>query len=110
MDLRQEIQELYKEIRENPSNFSCLKTDELLSAYENKNNKYLENKTNKDIENEKLQSFNIDNLQTNLTFDVFLQKMLLRMDKIKDKNIEYFRSKFKTHLRDQKLNDLLNGK
>jgi hypothetical protein len=69
MDLRQEIQELYKEIRENPSNFGCLKTDELLSAYENKNNKYLENKTNKDIENEKLQSFNIDNLQTNLTND-----------------------------------------
>ena len=57
MALREEIQKLYKEIRENPDDFGCLKTNELLSAYENGGNKYLENKSNKDIEDEKLASF-----------------------------------------------------
>ena len=67
MALREEIQKLYKEIRENPDDFGCLKTDELLSAYEKNGNKYLENKSNKDIENEKLESFNLDNCLTNLS-------------------------------------------
>jgi hypothetical protein len=57
MSLREEIHKMYKDIRENPDEFGCLKTDELLSAYEKEGNKYLENKTNKDIEDEKLASF-----------------------------------------------------
>ena len=57
MDLRDEIHKMYKDIRENPDKYGCLKTDELLSAYEKEGNKYLENKTNKDIEDEKLASF-----------------------------------------------------
>ena len=54
MNLREEIKSLYKEIRENPNQFGCLKTDELLSAYEKEGNKYLDNKSNQDIEDEKL--------------------------------------------------------
>ena len=57
MSLREEIHKMYKDIRENPDEFGCLKTDELLSAYEKEGNKYFENKTNKDIEDEKLASF-----------------------------------------------------
>lgn len=57
MSLREEINKMYKDIRENPDKYGCLKTDELLSAYEKEGNKYLENKTNKDIEDEKLASF-----------------------------------------------------
>ena len=56
MNLREEIKSLYKEISENPNQFGCLKTDELLSAYEKEGNKYLDNKSNQDIEDEKLAS------------------------------------------------------
>jgi len=67
MDLREEIHKMYKEIRENPDEFGCLKTDELLSAYEKEGNKYLENKTNKDIENEKLASFDTNDCIVTIT-------------------------------------------
>ena len=67
MDLREEIHKMYKEIRENPDEFGCLKTDELLAAYEKEGNKYLENKTNKDIENEKLASFDTNDCIVTLT-------------------------------------------
>lgn len=67
MALREEIQKLYKEIRENPDDFGCLKTDELLSAYEKDGNKYLENKSNKDIEDEKLASFETNDCAVTLT-------------------------------------------
>ena len=67
MALREEIQKLYKEIRENPDDFGCLKTDELLSAYEKDGKKYLENKSNKDIEDEKLASFETNDCAVTLT-------------------------------------------
>jgi hypothetical protein len=67
MNLREEIHKLYKEIRENPSDFDCLKTDELLAAYEKEGNKYLENKSNKDIDDEKLASFETNNCVVTLT-------------------------------------------
>lgn len=67
MALREEIHKLYKEIGKNPDEFDCLKTDELLSAYEKEGNKYLENKTNKDIEDEKLASFETNNCIVTLT-------------------------------------------
>jgi hypothetical protein len=67
MDLREEIHKMYKEIREKPEEFGCLKTDELLSAYEKEGNKYLENKTNKDIEDEKLASFETNDCAVTLT-------------------------------------------
>jgi len=67
MNLSEEIHNMYKEIRENPDNFGCLKTDELLSAYEKEGNKYLENKTNKDIEDEKLASFETNDCIVTLT-------------------------------------------
>ena len=67
MDLREEIHKMYKEIREKPEEFGCLKTDELLSAYEKEGNKYLENKTNKDIEEEKLASFDTNDCAVTLT-------------------------------------------
>lgn len=67
MSLREEINKMYKDIRENPDKYGCLKTDELLSAYEKEGNKYLENKTNKDIENEKLASFDTNDCIVTLT-------------------------------------------
>ena len=67
MDLREEIHKMYQEIRENPDEFGCLKTDELLSAYEKDGNKYLENKSNKDIEDEKLASFETNDCTVSLT-------------------------------------------
>ena len=67
MDLSEEIHKMYQEIRENPGNFDCLKTDELLSAYEKEGNKYLENKTNKDIEDEKMASFDTNDCIVTLT-------------------------------------------
>ena len=67
MNLSEEIHKLYKEIRKNPEEFVCLKTDELLAAYEKEGNKYLENKTNKDIEDEKLASFETNDCVVTLT-------------------------------------------
>jgi hypothetical protein len=67
MSLREEIHKMYKEISKNPNEFECLKTDELLAAYEKEGNKYLENKTNKDIENEKLASFDTNDCIVTLT-------------------------------------------
>jgi len=67
MNLREEIRKLYKEIGKNPDEFDCLKTDELLAAYEKEGNKYLENKTNKDIEDEKLASFDTNDCIVTIT-------------------------------------------
>ena len=67
MDLREEIHKLYKEIGKNPDEFVCLKTDELLAAYEKEGNKYLENKTNKDIDHEKLASFDTNDCIVKIT-------------------------------------------
>ena len=50
MELRKEIHNLFTEIRKNPENFSCIKTDELLTAYNKTTNTYLDNKTTKEIE------------------------------------------------------------
>ncbi len=50
MELRKEIHSLFTEIRKNPENFSCIKTDELLTAYNKDTNAYLDNKTTQEIE------------------------------------------------------------
>ena len=50
MELRKEIHNLFTEIRKDPENFSCIKTDELLSAYNKSTNAYLDNKTTDEIE------------------------------------------------------------
>ncbi len=67
MNLSEEIQKMYQEIRKNPDDFGCLKTDELLAACEKEGNKYLENKSNKDIEDEKLASFDTKDCVVSLT-------------------------------------------
>lgn len=76
MNLREEIKLLYKEIRENPNQFGCLKTDELLSAYEKEGNKYLDNKSNQDIEDEKLASLETNESLTK-TEKIGLMKKLI---------------------------------
>jgi hypothetical protein len=77
MSLQEEIQKIYKEIKENPEEFQVVKTDELLSAYNKKTNQYLENKTSKDIENEKLQSFVVDNYHMSVAEKNGLMKKLI---------------------------------
>lgn len=67
MNLSEEIHKMYQEIRKNPNDFGCLKTDELLAACEKESNKYLENKTNKDIDDEKLASFETKDCAVSLT-------------------------------------------
>ena len=67
MNLSEEIHKMYQEIRKNPDDFGCLKTDELLAACEKESNKYLENKSNKDIEDEKLASFETKDCVVSLT-------------------------------------------
>ena len=49
---------------------------------------------------------NLNNIITNDSIDTFLNKMLVRMDKANEKNIEAFREKFKTYIRDFKLRSL----
>jgi hypothetical protein len=77
MSLQEEIQKIYKEIKENPEEFQVVKTDDLLSAYNKKTNQYLENKTSQDIENEKLQSFVVDNYHMSVAEKNALMKKLI---------------------------------
>ena len=77
MNLQHEIQKMYKEIKENPEEFPCIKTNDLLSAYDKKTNQYLENKSSSDIENEKLQSLVVDNYtMTKDERNVLLKKLI----------------------------------
>lgn len=50
MQLRKEIHKLYAEIGKDPTKFECIKTDELLAAYNKETNSYLENVKSKQIE------------------------------------------------------------
>ena len=49
---------------------------------------------------------NLNNIVTNDSLDTFLNKMLVRMEKNNEKNIEAFREKFKSYIRDFKLRSL----
>jgi hypothetical protein len=50
MQLRKEIHKLYAEVGKHPEKYECIKTDELLNAYNKDTNSYLDNKTSKEIE------------------------------------------------------------
>jgi hypothetical protein len=50
---------------------------------------------------------NLNNIVTSDSIDTFLNKMLVRMEKSNEKNIEAFRDKLKSYLRDYKLKLLL---
>ena len=49
---------------------------------------------------------NLNNIVTNDSIDTFLNKMLLRMEKVDERNIEAFREKFKSYIRDFKLRSI----
>jgi len=51
---------------------------------------------------------NLNNLTTNDSIETFLNKMLVRMEKENDKNIEAFREKFKSFIRDFKLRSIFD--
>ncbi len=67
MELRQEIHNLFAEIRKDPENFTCLKTDELLAAYNKETNAYLDDKTTLDIEKGVRKSLELDNCYMRLS-------------------------------------------
>jgi hypothetical protein len=50
---------------------------------------------------------NINNLHTNQPLDIFLQRMISRMEKDNEKGKEYFESKFKVYLRDFKIRKIM---
>jgi hypothetical protein len=52
---------------------------------------------------------NLNNLYTNLSTGIFLQKMIDRMEKTNEKNIDIFRERFRAYLRDHKLKKLLEN-
>ena len=49
---------------------------------------------------------NLNNIVTNDSIDTFLNKMLVRMEKNNERNIEAFREKFKSYIRDFKLRSI----
>lgn len=49
---------------------------------------------------------NLNNIVTNDSIDTFLNKMLVRMEKNNEKNIEAFRDKFKSYIRDFKIRSI----
>ena len=51
---------------------------------------------------------NLNNIVTNDSLDTFLNKMLIRMEKNNEKNIEAFRKKFKSYIRDFKLRSIFD--
>lgn len=51
---------------------------------------------------------NLNNIVTNDSLDTFLNKMLVRMEKNNEKNIETFRKKFKSYIRDFKLRSIFD--
>jgi hypothetical protein len=51
---------------------------------------------------------NLNNIVTNDSLDTFLNKMLVRMEKANEKNIEAFREKFKSYIRDFKLRSIFD--
>jgi hypothetical protein len=51
---------------------------------------------------------NLNNIVTNDSLDTFLNKMLVRMEKNSEKNIETFRKKFKSYIRDFKLRSIFD--
>jgi hypothetical protein len=49
---------------------------------------------------------NLNTIVTNDSIDTFLNKMLVRMEKNDERNIEAFRDKFKSYIREFKLRSL----